>query len=396
MKGTLITSTPRSAVHPLAVQGILVPECHTQIVDIVRSRLGEAHVLLFAEPVFDTDRGVIDWYTPVQGTPARLGSLDADAQQRVRGRFIAMADEIRACVKPLKAVGDSRRGLAGDILELALLYPDEDALYLVGEQPVVTCWGCGPAQAGVEPQDLSRLGPAPVRAAAPPPPPVTPPVTPPPPAAPEKGGFNILPWLLALLLLLAIAGLGWLIYAGKMPDLLARLGLAGPAPQAPAAQVEDLSGEQKKADDLTAEIETLRLQLVERREQCRPAPAEALAVPPEATQNGDLSFLEGEWVCDTGLADSNNQPVVVIYSFKRDGTGRIAIQGASGVCTADARTTIDKSGVLSIRTDEQIVCPGGTAYRGQAITCTGVGGQTRCEGRNTPGTTTWEAGFYRK
>jgi hypothetical protein len=390
MKGTCIASTPRSSIHPLAVQGILAPECHAQLTDIVRSRLGETHVLLFAEPIFDTDRGVVDWYTPVQGTPVRLADLAPDPQQRARSRFVAMADDIRACVKPLKAVGDSRRSLAGDILELALRYPGEDALYLVGEQPVVTCWGCGPAQAGVEPQDLSRLGLAPVAPA----PGAPAPGAPAPPVSTASGG-RLLPWFLALALLLGIAGLGYMIHAGKMPELLTGLGFAKPAPEVPipARQPDDLTAEHKRLDDLRAEIETLRLQLTDRRSQCEP---QALNVPPEAPRTGDLSFLEGDWVCDTGLADSNNQPVIVVYSFRRDGTGRIAIRGESGECAAAARTDIDQNGVLNIRTDEQIMCPGGTAYRGQAVTCTGVGGQTRCEGRNIPGTTTWEANFYRK
>lgn len=388
MKGTFITSTPRASVHTLAVQGILVCECHTQIVDIVRSRCGEAHVLLFAEPVFDPDRGVVDWYTPVQGKPVTLASLDADTRQRVRQRFSAMAEDIRACVKPLRATGDHRRALAGDILELALRYPDEAALYLVGEQPVVTSWGCGPAQAGVEPQDLTRLG-----ALAPPPPAPQPPTPPPPP---NRTGGSIVPWLVALCLLLAIAGLGYALHAGLMPDLLARLGLHTPAvtaqaPGGPAPEALDAANAQ--ADALRKEIDTLKGQVAERRAQCKP---EALAVPPEAPQSGDLSFLEGDWVCDTGLADSNNRPVVVTYAFKADGTGGISIQGSEGVCTASARTRIDTHGALTIVTDEEIPCPGGVSYRGQEVTCTGVGGQTRCEGRNVPGMNTWEAGFYRK
>ena len=388
MNGTLIASSPRSSVQPLAVQGIPVPSCHAQIVDILRSRLGEAHVLLFAEPVSDDSRAVTDWYTPVQGTPVPLSSLDPERQNRVRTRFASMAEEIRALIPPLSASGDRHRTLSGEILELALRYPGPDALYLVGEQPVVTCWGCGPAQAGVEAQDLTRLGPALM--------PVTPP--PPPPLAPAESTpgqpFNwgrLVPWLLALLLLLLLAGLfyGW--HNGCLGNLLLKWGwLDSPTPV--STLDEELDEAKSRRDVLTSELETLRLQLAERKSQCQP---EALAVPEDAKAD-DLTFLEGEWVCDTGLSDSNNAPVVVVYAFDSKGKGAVTIESSHGVCTAQAATTLDADRKLRILTDPEILCPGGVSYTGQEVVCTGSGGQTRCQGRNTPGNTSWEANFYRR
>ncbi len=386
MKGTLIASTPRSSIQPLAVQGIPVPTCHAQIVDIVRSRLGEAHVLLFAEPVFDDTRAVTDWYTPVQGTPVPLSSLDPERQSQVRSRFAAMAEEIRSLVKPLAASGDRRRALAGEILELALRYPDANALYLVGEQPVVICWGCGPAQAGVEAQDLTRLGPVAPQAAPQAAPQVAPP---PPPPAPGFAWGRILPWLLALLLALLLAGMiyGW--KSGRLGTLFGAWGWTGPALSLDADV--DVAGKRKA--DLQGEIEQLRPQLVDRRAQCVPEP---LALP-ESPKEDDLAFLEGSWVCDTGLMDSNNVPVVVLYSFDKHGQGAIAIQSSvHGVCTGQAKASLGSGGAMHILTDTEIVCPGGASYRGQAITCTGSGAQTRCEGRNTPGNTSWEANFQRR
>ena len=400
MKGTLIVSTPRSAYQPLAVQGISVPSCYDQVVELVRARLGDSHVLLFAEPVFDEARAVTDWYTPVQGSPVPLSRLDAATQNAVRAKFARMAEDIRACVQPLKESGDRRRALAGEILELALRYPDTDALYLVGEQPVVTCWGCGPALAGVEAQDLARLGPAPVSSATPaqtaPEAPAAAPVIPPAPVA--SRGFNwaaLLPWLVALLLLCLLGGLvhGW--KTGWLGQRFVDWGLVNGLPEPPALQDlrPDIDQAKERGQGLTAEIESLRLQLAERRAQC--VEREALAVPEATPETGDLSFLEGAWVCDTGLADSNNVPVVVIYTFDRNGKGTIAIEGTNGVCTAQASTMLE-DGKLQIRTDQEIVCPGGVSYRGQEVICTGAGGQTRCEGRNVPGSTHWEANFYRK
>lgn len=392
MKGTLIASTPRSAYQPLAVQGISVPTCYEQVVELVRNRLGDAHVLLFAEPVFDEARAVTDWYTPVAGNPVPLGQLDANTQNAVRAKFAHMAEDIRTCIEPLKASGDRRRALAADILGLALRYPDTDALYLVGEQPVVICWGCGPALAGVEAQDLSRLGPAPVVAA-----PVEEPAPEKPLAAPVPApGFNwaaLLPWLLALLLCCLLAGLVYCWKSGRLHDWFSEWGLGAVEAQQAVTLDADIATAGSRRDALLEEIEALRLQVAERRAQC--VEREALVVPEATPETGDLSFLEGAWVCDTGLADSNNVPVVVIYTFDRNGKGSIAIEGTHGVCTAQA-TTVLEDGKLTIRTEQEVLCPGGVSYRGQEVTCTGAGGQTRCEGRNVPGNTNWEANFYRK
>ncbi len=158
MNGTLIASTSRGSMHPLAYQGIFSTDCHHQLVSILRSRLGDTHVLLFAEPAYDAGQDIVDWYSPVQGTPIKLVDLPTDRQEQIRPSLLKMANEIMQHVQELKNTGDNKRVLAGNILELALQYPDEECIYLVGEQPVLICWGFGPSTSGAKPQDLSRLG----------------------------------------------------------------------------------------------------------------------------------------------------------------------------------------------------------------------------------------------
>lgn len=238
MNGTLIASTARGDMHPLAYQGILATDCHHQIASILRSRLGDAHVLLFAEPVFDPGRDIVDWYTPVQGTPVRLTELPGPRQAQVRATILKMAGEILALARQLKDTGDNSRVLSGNIIELALRYPGEDCIYLVGEQPVLLCWGFGPATAGAKPQDLSRL----VTPAGPVIAPQTPPagapeaeLVPPPPGSdpssrdaqptPIPGrpvGRAVWPrWLAAILALLLLG----LLLLSSDPSLLSGLGL---------------------------------------------------------------------------------------------------------------------------------------------------------------------------
>lgn len=41
MNGTLITSTPKSSMHALACQGIMVASCYPQLRDMLRKKLGD-------------------------------------------------------------------------------------------------------------------------------------------------------------------------------------------------------------------------------------------------------------------------------------------------------------------------------------------------------------------
>ena len=119
MNGTLITTTPRGDMHPLAVQGILALDRHAQLTALLRSRLGERYALLFAEPVFDPDRGVVDWYTPANARPVHLASLDDATRDAVRERLGDMAGEIRALAENLGNETEKGHGIAGEILAAA-------------------------------------------------------------------------------------------------------------------------------------------------------------------------------------------------------------------------------------------------------------------------------------
>ena len=61
MNGTLITSTSKSSMHALACQGIMVASCYPQLRDMLRKKLGDGYVLLFAEPMPNSADNSIDW-----------------------------------------------------------------------------------------------------------------------------------------------------------------------------------------------------------------------------------------------------------------------------------------------------------------------------------------------
>lgn len=396
MNGTLITTTSRGNMHPLAVQGILALDRHAQITDLLRSRLGETYALLFAEPVFDPDRGVVDWYTPADARPVPLTALDDAARDAVRERLGGMAGDIRALAETLGEETENRHGIAGEILAAALSFPDEDALYLVGEQPVAILWGCGPGTPGVEPGDLSRLArltppprPAPLPAA--PGTRISPDQTSAPAEHRERAG--LLPWLAALALLLLLLALAYALWGtDEVPSLYPRM--------------KELNADQEREIGLQArlsdEIAELRRSVAERKALCvkhdKPLAEQTLSLPDTSPAQPDTAFLAGTWICDAGLADSSGQPVVVVYAFNGHGEGVVSITGATGVgpCRGRATSRLDTNGVLTIETDSSISCPGGQSFRGQTVECRRIGADTQCRGRNAGSETTWEAVFIKQ
>jgi hypothetical protein len=419
MNGTLIASTARGDMHPLAYQGILATDCHHQLVSILRSRLGDAHVLLFAEPAFDPGRDIVDWYSPVQGTPVRLIDLPGDKQDRVRASLVKMAADILAQARQLKETGDNSRVLSGNIIELALQYPGDECIHLVGEQPVLVGWGFGPATSGAKPQDLSRLAPLTPPAAPRPQPPVseptpgpaaTEPAVVPPPPSPAGRWPRWLGILLGLALLLLLA---WLLWRGfqDRPPLAGPAGPAVTAPETPAPPSgdADLETELARTRQLRQERDALGETLARKAEQCQEPAATApavpaapgatgrqneLQVPDDAAKGGDLGFLQGVWRCDSELSTPKD-PVIVEYIFDAEGKGQISVKTADKICAAGVRASLDPSGTLRLESDATIPCSRGNPIEGQRVECVGKGAQTSCQGVNVTSKGNWKARFLK-
>jgi len=418
MNGTMIASTMRGNMHPLAYQGVLATDCYHQVASILRSRLGDGHVLLFAEPVFDPGRDIVDWYSPVQGTPVKMVDLPVEKQEQVRAILVKMAADILTQTQHLKNTGDSNRVMAGHILELALQYPSEDCIYLVGEQPVLVCWGFGPPTSGAKPQDLSRLGMAAPRPTPPSPPPTEPtpraavPAAPPvvaaasvgPRAAPSRpatpvGGWLL--WLCLLLALLALLGLLWFFWGDLTSRWQAFFPASVPVATAPGASSGDLEAALARGKQLQAERDALLATLTEKAGQCpqTPAPTPAtpvrpneLRVPDTAAPGSSLGFLQGVWRCDSDLSTPKD-PVIVEYIFDAEGKGQITVKTAKKLCTAGARASLGQSGSLLIESDATIPCSQGSPIEGQRVECVGKGDRTVCEGLNTASKGKWNARF---
>ena len=418
MNGTMIASTSRGNMHPLAYQGIFATDCHHQIASVLRSRLGDAHVLLFAEPAPDSGRDVIDWYSPVQGTPVRLIDLPAEKQGQVRATLIKMAADIAIQVRRLIDTGDSNRVLAGRLLELALQYPSDDCIFMVGEQPVLVCWGFGPPTSGAKPQELGRLAtlsPRPERTVPPPtpeprlrtpggesapepdsaPPPATPAVV---PVSPRPASGHLLRWLLVLLGLGVLALLLWLLftYVGTGAGG-GELGF-NPTATATATDSEPATAAATRNAALRQERDALLAALVVKAAQCpQPAAPDAsreLRLPGDARAGSSLAFLQGVWRCDSDLSTTKD-PVIVDYLFDGEGKGRLTIKTDQRICTAGAQASMDAAGQLLIESDAVIPCSTGGPIDGQRVECARNGAATICQGVNMTSKGVWKARFLK-
>lgn len=423
MTGTLIATTEKAAAHALAFQGIMVYSCFPQIRDMLMRKFGDEYVLLFAKPVENVQTNEIDWYTPVNGTPKSLKNVAPEARAAACEKAASMAKDIQAYAEELIQSPDPLKVTRGNILRLALSYPDESYIYVIGEQPVFICWGFGPGAAGVEPKDLSRLAVS--RPVSPPRVEKTPPAADAPAATAGDKGRSIpfawawLWWLLPLLVACLLILFLFTSFGGEPP-------LGGTAifhgPELPfLAEAPDHSHE---ISVLRNEIDDLRLKLDQHIALCIPekapiavapqASAPALSTPPPAEipilpedsgvasdslvipeEAQDASFLEGRWLCETGLANTRtNEPVQFAFEFGANGAGTGTVYEKSDTCAGATRAEM-QNGELMIHVDPQICAKSGGKYMPLNIVCKNAAGASAiCQGVNEDGST-WSANFRR-
>ena len=193
---------------------------HRVLDGLIRRHLPAVTASLLAQPSASGEGGFVDWYTDLAGQPVALAALGGAPAAEARARLADRLDSLNGLADRLEASDPEGAGL----LRAALSFPGEETVYVVGGQPVITFWGHQPL--AVPPATASP----PVAAASPP---VTTASASPSPlaAAGSEGGRRGL-WLgLALLVLVGLAGLGWLTFGGGRwppwgPDFAALLAVA--------------------------------------------------------------------------------------------------------------------------------------------------------------------------
>lgn len=197
----------------MGVRGEPLHHAQEQIRGAIRRRLGPRHASLLAEPVAHDLGRAIDWYSDAGADAVPLGALPAERQHGVLDEVERLRSDIEVLAQRFEAGDTEDVRLLGKALHLAVRRPSNDYLFLVGDQPVIICWGYEPEAAGavLPPPMLPAAAALPVAAMAPatlPPPPMAAGAAVLPASAAFPWGRALLVGLLAIILLLITS---WLL-----------------------------------------------------------------------------------------------------------------------------------------------------------------------------------------
>ena len=134
----------RTAVDAYALPaGVALPDSASfkRLHGLIRRYLSPATASVLAEPVPTADGSELDWFTPLGGQPERLSDLPEPEQPRVRRVLDTRLEAIRELARRLPEL-DPECTDAPALLQ-ATAFPGDDAVYVVGGQPVVIFWAYG-------------------------------------------------------------------------------------------------------------------------------------------------------------------------------------------------------------------------------------------------------------
>src|SRR5262245_13087473 len=138
---TLIVTT-RSGVRPLGVRGEPLHNAAPQLRRVVRRRLGDDAAGLLADPQQHEDGKAIDWYADWPGAVQPLSALSPERRTEVLAQVERMLADIRRLGDTLAGAGPREdMGVIGLSLQLAARARAQSFIFMVGERPVIVCWG---------------------------------------------------------------------------------------------------------------------------------------------------------------------------------------------------------------------------------------------------------------
>jgi hypothetical protein len=436
---TLIVTT-RSGVRPLGVRGEPLHNSAPQLRRVVRRRLGDGAADLLADPQLHEDGKAIDWYAGWPGAVQPLSALDAARREAVLAEVGSTLADIRRLGDALATAGPREdTGLVGLSLQLAARTPADSFVFMVGDRPVIVCWGYEKeAAAGLLPAALPQPplpGPAAHRAVLEAPIPAAVPMLRPP-------GTTI-PWartlLAALPLLLLLLGSAWLL-RGCLPadpalSLATREGpdappAPEPAPDPKPALKASFSNEESRGRMLKTELALIEAELKKRIADCKPAeapkppPQVALAPPPPqpakpapapapqprparpnddrlrlpSAPTNDYSFMQGCWRTDPFRHETiQPQPGISSYCFDANGNGQLEWRRGRTACRTRAQSRFDGGGVLRLR-DADTTCNDGSHWYADQLVCRrGADDVAQCSGtsRGAFGPVSWTVNLHK-
>lgn len=433
---TTLIITTRSGVRPLGVRGEPLHNAAPQLRRVVRRRLGDDAAGLLADPQAHENGQAIDWYADWPGPVRPLSALASERQAEVRAAVDQRLADIRRLGDTLAGAGPREdMGVVGLSLQLAARMPAESFIFMVGERPVIVCWG-------YEKEAAAALLPV----GLPSPPPLSPQraVVQAPVATPlPRPASTTIPWLRTLLLavpllILLMAG-AWLLRellpADPALTLATREGPpAPPPPEAPPDPSPALKAafatEQSRGRVLQVELSLIEAELKKRIAECKPPeppkppPQVAIAPPPPAPKpapapaprpaprqpppgddrlrlpsapTNDYSFMAGCWRTDPFRHEPmQGQPGVSSYCFDANGNGQLEWRRGRTACRTRAQARFEGS-TLRVRDSDASCNDGSRWYADQLVCRRGADNVAQCSGasRGTFGPVSWTVNLHK-
>jgi hypothetical protein len=432
---TLIVTT-KSGVRPLGVRGEPLHNAAPQLRRVVRRRLGDNAAGLLADPQLHEDGKAIDWYADWPGAVQPLSALEPERKAAVMAGVERTLAEIRRLGDALAGAGPREdMGVVGLSLQLAARVPAQSFVFLVGDKPVIVCWGYEKdTAASLLPSVLPRV-PDPVARR---------PVIEAPPALPlaRRATAATIPWLrtllLALPLLLLLLGAAWLLREVLPADpalaLTTREGPdAPPAAEPPPDPLPTLKAafatEQSRERVLKVELSLIEAELRKRIADCKPPepakPPQVAVAPPPPPQaqpqpkpqpapppqqsrpndnrlrlpppSNDYSFMSGCWRTDPFRHEPmQGQPGVSSYCFDANGNGQLEWRRGRTACRTRAQARFEGP-VLRIRDGDSSCNDGSRWYADQLVCQRGADNVAQCSGRSQGafGPVTWTVNLHK-
>ena len=140
MEDQLVATTRDVELRPLGIGGQPAMLAWHQLAGHLGRALGPEFAALFAEPNPNPGRGETEWYARVAGPAVPLASLPKVEQDAARAVFERLAASIRAEAVRLAASPRSDERFMGGLLQLALVVPGEAHVRVAAGQPVLVAW----------------------------------------------------------------------------------------------------------------------------------------------------------------------------------------------------------------------------------------------------------------
>ncbi|AEX54673.1 putative virulence factor [Rahnella aquatilis CIP 78.65 = ATCC 33071] len=407
-----------------------------QLRETLRLRKQPAIADCLAIPQLNEAGDRLDWYSPREGKVVSWAAATDTARASALRQLENCLDTVSQISKAAKSSEKPATQFFGSLLEKAFRFPDQNHVYLVGGQPVLTFWGFLSLDSVSQPDPFAALRntltagePLPALSLAAekikaPEPVVEQPepvrviktiearaaeqeiAVPEPVVAPRRKKSPLIWALPVAALVVAGSAAGWLYSRVPAPKVeTAKTEAPKPAPAAepvviaPPAVAEQVKAPEVKAPEpaplpvAPAAVVVPSAQPVAEVEKtpivtepaAAPVSKNALVMPPDAVKIGSTKFLNGNWQVVLDIKDPvTGKPPVLRYQFKQ-GQGTVKITYGAGVtCRAAANAGLMQSGNLVINSRYRAKCSDGSRYQMPEISCTqGATGAAVCQGRYT-------------